>query len=220
MDEKQDRVGPKSNCSAPKNLGPSAPRTAPGFDANAAADLYAHTGARDLDEARAILRARIATGSRVQRSRLWRVLTRLIGLLSNRDPGRQNCNNNRKDDFFHELFYRVARTFPTDWSATRSLLAGGDAPIFDPHLAAVDNAKRRVHHALGLALPIEDLMTSYIVGLRDKTRSKVLTIEAEDALIAALKAKQANPEAIITYVRKSNRRGDRRHPHQGLSDRN
>jgi hypothetical protein len=89
-----------------------------------------------------------------------------------------------------------------------------------PHLAAVDKAKRRVHHALGLTLPIEDLMTSYIVGLRDKTSSKVLTIEAEDALIAALKAKQANPEAIITYVRKSNRRGDRRHPHQGLSDRN
>jgi hypothetical protein len=86
-----------------------------------------------------------------------------------------------------------------------------------PHLAAVDKAKRRVHHALGLTLPIEDLMISYIVGLRDKT---LLTIEAEDALIAALKAKQANPEAIITYVRKSNRRGDRRHPHQELSDRN
>src|SRR5262245_18767182 len=89
-----------------------------------------------------------------------------------------------------------------------------------PHLAAVDKAKRRVHRALGLTYPIEDLMTSYTVGLRDKTRSKVLTIEAEDALIAALKAMQANPEAIITNVRKSNRRGDRRHPHQGLSDRN
>jgi len=63
-------------------------------------------------------------------------------------------------------------------------------------------------------------MASYIVGLRDKTRSKVLSIEAEDALIAALKAKQANPEAAITYVRKSNRRGDQRHPHEGLSDRN
>jgi hypothetical protein len=33
------------------------------------------------------------------------------------------------------------------------------------------------------------LMTLYIVGLRHKTRSKVLTIEAEDALIAALRAK-------------------------------
>ena len=61
-------------------------------------------------------------------------------------------------------------------------------------------------------------MTSYIVGLRHKTRSKVLTIEAEDALIAALKAKHDNPDAVITYVRKSNRRGDRRHPHEGLSE--
>jgi hypothetical protein len=47
-------------------------------------------------------------------------------------------------------------------------------------------------------------MTSYIVGLRHKTRSKVLTIEAEDALIAALKAKSENLEALIIYVRKSN----------------
>jgi len=62
-------------------------------------------------------------------------------------------------------------------------------------------------------------MTSYIVGLRHKTRSKVLTIEAEDALIAALKAKSENPEALITYVRKSNRRGDHRHPHESLPER-
>ena len=40
-------------------------------------------------------------------------------------------------------------------------------------------------------------MTSYIVGLRHKARSKVLTIDAEDALIAALRAKHENPEAVI-----------------------
>jgi hypothetical protein len=62
-------------------------------------------------------------------------------------------------------------------------------------------------------------MTSYIVGLRHKARSKVLTIDAEDALVAALRAKHENPEAVITYVRKSNRRGDYRHPHEGLLDR-
>jgi hypothetical protein len=38
-------------------------------------------------------------------------------------------------------------------------------------------------------------MTQYIVGLTHKTRSQALTIEAEDALIAALKAKHANPDA-------------------------
>ena len=57
------------------------------------------------------------------------------------------------------------------------------------------------------------MMTEYIVGLRQGKRSEVLTIEAEDALIAALKVKHNHPEALISYVRKSNRRGDRRNPH-------
>ena len=43
---------------------------------------------------------------------------------------------------------------------------------------------------------------------------RTLTIEAEDALIAALKSKLNHPEALISYVRKSNRRGDRRNPHR------
>jgi hypothetical protein len=57
----------------------------------------------------------------------------------------------------------------------------------------------------------------YTVGLRHHARSEALTLEAEDALIAALKVKHEHPEASITYVRKSNRRGDRRHPHGGLA---
>ena len=59
-------------------------------------------------------------------------------------------------------------------------------------------------------------MTSYTVGMRIGTRAHALTIEAEDALVAALKGKLENPEALITYVRKANQRGDRRHPHEGL----
>jgi hypothetical protein len=62
------------------------------------------------------------------------------------------------------------------------------------------------------------MATEYTVGLRLQARSEVLTIEAEDALVAALRAKHEYPEAVITYVRKSNRRGDRRHPHGGLSE--
>jgi len=58
----------------------------------------------------------------------------------------------------------------------------------------------------------------YTVGLRIGKRSDALTVKAEDALIAALKAKCQTPDAMITYVRKSNKRGDRRHPHHGLSD--
>ncbi|HKF64725.1 MAG TPA: hypothetical protein VKB42_25375 [Dongiaceae bacterium] len=61
------------------------------------------------------------------------------------------------------------------------------------------------------------MITEYTVGLRLGRRSATLAVEAEDALIAALKAKSENPEAMITYVRRSNRRGDRRHPHHGLA---
>jgi hypothetical protein len=61
-------------------------------------------------------------------------------------------------------------------------------------------------------------MARYTVGLKQGGRSKALTIEAEDALIAALSAKLNNPAAMIIYVRKANRRGDRRHPHEALAD--
>jgi hypothetical protein len=54
------------------------------------------------------------------------------------------------------------------------------------------------------------------VGLRREGRSDTLSIKAEDALIAALKAKSQYPDAMITYVRKRNQRGDKRHPHHGL----
>ena len=55
----------------------------------------------------------------------------------------------------------------------------------------------------------------YVVGIKLGNKADQLAIEAEDALIAALKAKMAHPEAAITYVRKRNARGDRRHPHPG-----
>jgi hypothetical protein len=32
-----------------------------------------------------------------------------------------------------------------------------------------------------------------------------------------LKVKQENPQAMITYVRKHNVRGDRRHPHRAVA---
>jgi hypothetical protein len=53
----------------------------------------------------------------------------------------------------------------------------------------------------------------YMVGIKTTSKSTGVTVEAEDALIAALKVKQENPTAMITYVRKHNARGDRRHPH-------
>jgi hypothetical protein len=53
----------------------------------------------------------------------------------------------------------------------------------------------------------------YAVGIRVGNKADQIALEAEDALIAALKVKTAHPEAAITYVRKQNARGDRRHPH-------
>jgi hypothetical protein len=43
-------------------------------------------------------------------------------------------------------------------------------------------------------------MTKYIVGLTHKTSSQALTIEAEDVLIASLKAKHANPDTIGMFA--------------------
>jgi hypothetical protein len=57
------------------------------------------------------------------------------------------------------------------------------------------------------------MTTRYMVGTKTEGRTSSVTVDAEDALIAALKAKQTNPAAMITYVRKHNARGDRRHPH-------
>jgi len=58
----------------------------------------------------------------------------------------------------------------------------------------------------------------YAVGIKIGNKADQVTVEAEDALIAALKAKTAHPEAAITYVRKQNARGDRRHPHANQID--
>jgi hypothetical protein len=57
----------------------------------------------------------------------------------------------------------------------------------------------------------------FTVGLRLKGKTDRILVHAEDALIAALKVKAERPEAVITYVRPQNRRGDTRHPSHGLA---
>jgi hypothetical protein len=54
----------------------------------------------------------------------------------------------------------------------------------------------------------------FTVGLKLKGKTDHIAVDAEDALIAALKVK--HPEAMITYVRQQNRRGDARHPSHAL----
>ena len=57
----------------------------------------------------------------------------------------------------------------------------------------------------------------YTVGMTLNGKSDQAAVEAEDALAAALRVKEQYPEAMITYVRKRNERGDRRHPHKDLA---
>ena len=57
----------------------------------------------------------------------------------------------------------------------------------------------------------------FAVGFRVQGKSGHVVVDAEDALIAALKVKMERPEACITYVRHPNKRGDTRHPMHGLS---
>jgi len=57
----------------------------------------------------------------------------------------------------------------------------------------------------------------YMVGIRIGSRAAGVAVEADDALIAALKVKQEHPEAMVTYVRKHNVRADRRHPHPDVT---
>ena len=56
----------------------------------------------------------------------------------------------------------------------------------------------------------------FAVGFRLQGRADHVVVDAEDALMAALKVKLQRPQAHITYVRKANRRGDARHPGHGL----
>jgi hypothetical protein len=56
----------------------------------------------------------------------------------------------------------------------------------------------------------------FAVGFKLQGKSGHVIVDAEDALIAALKVKMERPEALIMYVRRPNRRGDTRHPAHGF----
>jgi hypothetical protein len=58
----------------------------------------------------------------------------------------------------------------------------------------------------------------YMVGTRIGKKAAGIAVEAEDALIAALKVKLEHPEAMVTYVRKHNVRADKRHPHPDIGE--
>ena len=57
----------------------------------------------------------------------------------------------------------------------------------------------------------------FAVGFKFQGKTGHVVVDAEDALIAALKVKTRHPEALIAYVRQQNKRGDTRHPMRRLS---
>ena len=59
----------------------------------------------------------------------------------------------------------------------------------------------------------------FAVGFKIHGKTGHVVVDAEDALIAALKVKMQRPEALIAYVRQQNKRGDTRHPMRRLSSR-
>ena len=60
----------------------------------------------------------------------------------------------------------------------------------------------------------------FAVGFKIQGKTGHVVVDAEDALIAALKVKMQRPEALIAYVRQQNKRGDTRHPMRRLSSEN
>ena len=58
----------------------------------------------------------------------------------------------------------------------------------------------------------------FTVGFKLKGKADHVVVDAEDALVAALKVKTGRPEAVMMYVRPQNRRGDARHPSHPLTE--
>jgi hypothetical protein len=59
----------------------------------------------------------------------------------------------------------------------------------------------------------------FAVGFKIQGKTGHVVVDAEDALIAALKVKMQRPE-LIAYVRQQNKRGDTRHPMRRLGSEN
>jgi len=57
----------------------------------------------------------------------------------------------------------------------------------------------------------------FAVGFRIHGKTGHVVVDAEDALIAALKVKMQRPEALFAYVRQKNKRGDARYSVRQLS---
>jgi hypothetical protein len=60
------------------------------------------------------------------------------------------------------------------------------------------------------------MTNKFTVGINLAGMRHSVTVVAEDALVAALKVKLDQPNAAINFVRRCNKRGDLRHPHDAM----
>ena len=60
------------------------------------------------------------------------------------------------------------------------------------------------------------MSSQFVVGIKLKGKTDHVFVEGDDALVAALRVKLEMPDAVIAYVRRSNKRGDARHPRHAL----
>jgi len=60
------------------------------------------------------------------------------------------------------------------------------------------------------------MSSQFAVGIKLRGKTDHVFLEAEDALVAALKVKIERPDATIMYVRRTNKRGDARHLQRAL----
>ena len=79
-------------------------------------------------------------------------------------------------------------------------------------------AARRFQKAWDRRRKLTLMTIEYLVGINIGGKHGSVTVEAEDALIAALKVKHEKPSAKITYARKRNKRGDLRHPSHDIAE--
>jgi len=83
--------------------------------------------------------------------------------------------------------------------------------------AAEKASKPQAHKLCYLLLKAGGTQVQFAVGFKIQGKTGHVVVDAEDALIAALKVKMQRPEALIAYVRQQNKRGDTRHPMRRLS---
>jgi hypothetical protein len=103
--------------------------------------------------------------------------------------------------------YSINNLEGAEWTACRNYVSINAATPCDRHDSP------RIHGQQGGT----GVTNKFTVGINVAGTRHSVTVMAEDALVAALKVKLERPNAAINYVRRCNKRGDLRHPHDAMA---